>query len=91
MAIEERDGRQRLPAAYGSHAYGPCTYHALSPDGGGWGDPFQRLLAEVARDVRDGLVRVEAARQTYGVVVDSDGVIDLPASETLRKGAAVAG
>ena len=91
MTVTERDGCQHLPAAYGSHAYGPCSYHALSPGGGGWGDPFRRPALEVAHDVRDGLVSIEAARRSYGVVVDSDGGIDRHATDALRNGAAVAG
>jgi N-methylhydantoinase B len=36
--------------------------------GGGYGDPHDRPAAEVARDVRDGLVEPEAARRDYGWV-----------------------
>lgn len=38
--------------------------------GGGFGWPFEREVARVVRDVRDGKVSVEAARQRYGVVLD---------------------
>jgi N-methylhydantoinase B len=37
--------------------------------GGGWGDPFDRDPAAVARDVRDGKVSPAGARDDYGVVL----------------------
>jgi N-methylhydantoinase B len=37
--------------------------------GGGWGDPFERDPAAVARDVRDGKVSAGGARDDYGVVL----------------------
>ena len=39
------------------------------PGGGGYGDPLEREPDLVARDVRDGLVSVERARDRYGVVL----------------------
>jgi N-methylhydantoinase B len=39
------------------------------PGGGGHGDPFEREPAKVTRDVEDGLVSVERARDVYGVVL----------------------
>ncbi len=42
--------------------------------GGGWGDPHKRDPQAVLRDVRDGLVSVEAARREYGVVIHEDRV-----------------
>lgn len=38
--------------------------------GGGWGSPFEREPSEVAADVRNQLVSLEAAEHDYGVVVD---------------------
>jgi N-methylhydantoinase B len=37
---------------------------------GGWGDPFERDPDAVLIDVLEGLVSVEAAKQTYGVVIE---------------------
>jgi N-methylhydantoinase B len=58
--------------------------------GGGWGDPLDRPVAEVARDVRWGKVSVAGARDDYGVVLDrdSDGdvAVDGPATDELRAG-----
>jgi N-methylhydantoinase B len=41
-----------------------------SGGGGGWGDPLERDPAAVAGDVRNGFVTLEAAAETYGVLVD---------------------
>jgi len=54
------------------------------PGGGGMGDPATRLPAQVARDVRDGLVSVVAARDLYKVAVSASGAIDAAATEKLR-------
>ena len=40
--------------------------------GGGWGDPLEREVALVERDVRGGFVSLEAARSEYGVAIDPD-------------------
>jgi N-methylhydantoinase B len=42
--------------------------------GGGYGDPLQRPIDAVERDVRDGLVSARAAADLYGVVVNGDGI-----------------
>jgi N-methylhydantoinase B len=41
--------------------------------GGGWGDPLARNPAAVAKDVRDGKVSVDGARDDYGVVLTGGG------------------
>jgi hypothetical protein len=51
--------------------------------GGGWGDPFERDVAAVLRDVRVGLMTVDQARDLYGVAVSSDSG-ELDAAETAR-------
>jgi N-methylhydantoinase B len=38
--------------------------------GGGWGDPFEREPDAVLTDVLEGLVSIEAAKRTYGVVIE---------------------
>ncbi|MBA2768129.1 MAG: hydantoinase B/oxoprolinase family protein [Sporichthyaceae bacterium] len=55
--------------------------------GGGWGDPLERPVQDVVRDVRWGKVSVDAAREDYGVVMAHDGievVADAAASSSLR-------
>jgi N-methylhydantoinase B len=54
-------------------------------NGGGYGDPFEREAEKVAKDVKDGLVSREAAREVYGVIVDGNaGAPDLAATQRLR-------
>jgi N-methylhydantoinase B/oxoprolinase/acetone carboxylase alpha subunit len=55
------------------------------PGGGGFGNPLERDLETVARDVRYGLVSIDAAKRDYGVVVDEHGVVDEKATAILRK------
>lgn len=55
--------------------------------GGGWGDPLDRPLDEVERDLRWGKVSVDGARADYGVVASGTKdapVVDMAASEALR-------
>jgi N-methylhydantoinase B len=54
--------------------------------GGGWGDPFDRDVDLVCRDVLWGKVSRDGAATDYGVVVvgDDDPQVDLPATEQLR-------
>jgi N-methylhydantoinase B len=58
---------------YGVERHGPASYRALSPGGGGFGDPKLRDPARVLRDVRDGIVSAAAAEREYGVIIAADG------------------
>jgi N-methylhydantoinase B len=40
------------------------------PGAGGYGDPRERSLSAIERDLRDGKVSIEAAQTRYGVTVD---------------------
>jgi N-methylhydantoinase B len=51
--------------------------------GGGWGDPLERELEAVGRDVAAGWVSPEAAKEIYGVVMKS-GEVDIEASHERR-------
>jgi N-methylhydantoinase B len=52
--------------------------------GGGWGDPLDRPVTEVLRDIAWRKVSVQGAREDYGVVVTDDGTADEAATEELR-------
>lgn len=69
-------GRQRVAA--GDHLV------LEMPGGGGYGDPKSRDPERVALDVRDGLVSVDTAAATYGVIVDTDGKLDPEATAKAR-------
>lgn len=61
-----------------------------NPGGGGFGDPFERDVARVVEDVRDGLVSLEGARVDYGVVITDREtlVVDEAATAAARAAAA---
>jgi N-methylhydantoinase B len=52
--------------------------------GGGWGDPYDRPVAEVVEDVANGYVSVKQAELDYGIVVDpvTFDVVDVRRSRT---------
>ncbi|WP_320668669.1 hydantoinase B/oxoprolinase family protein [Patulibacter defluvii] len=83
------DGQERpLPA------YGAVTIHdgdtviSICTGGGGYGPPTEREPERVARDVREGWVTPERAREVYRVAVDTAGVVDAATTATLRGGPA---
>ena len=45
------------------------TIRIRTTGGGGWGDPLVRSPDSVLRDVRWGKVSIDAARDSYGVVI----------------------
>ena len=57
--------------------------HFITWGGGGWGDPLDRDLALVGKEITQGLVTVEGAK-AYGVVAGADGAVDQTATEALR-------
>jgi N-methylhydantoinase B len=52
--------------------------------GAGYGPPAEREPERVAKDVREGLVSVERARDVYRVALDAAGEVDRAATERLR-------
>jgi N-methylhydantoinase B len=55
-----------------------------TPGGGGYGDPLERDPAEIAADVRRGLVGAASAGRDYGIVFGSDGAVDPAATQAAR-------
>ncbi|MBV9608047.1 MAG: hydantoinase B/oxoprolinase family protein, partial [Acidobacteria bacterium] len=57
-----------------------------APSGGGYGNPLERKVELVAKDVRDAIVSRESARLDYGVVFDDTGShVDATATSELRE------
>lgn len=77
---------ETVPAPkYGIRHYSDASVTAASPGGGGWGRPFEREPERVLRDVRDGVVSPEAARDVYGVALTIDQrAVDRAATDRLR-------
>ena len=63
---------------------GGTVYRHVTPGAGGHGAPETREPARVARDVRDGKISVERARDVYRVAVSAEGIIDEPTTVKLR-------
>jgi N-methylhydantoinase B len=73
VRIRHEDGREVV--------LGKCARYRLrrgevarlkTGTGGGWGDPHDRPVDDVVRDVKDGYVSVEQAARVYGVVLDPE-------------------
>ena len=73
MEVHPADAPAFEAPKFGLRELGPARLEVSSPGGGGFGDPLEREPERVLRDVRDGIVSVEAARQDYGVVIAPGG------------------
>lgn len=57
-----------------------------TPGGGGYGNPLERDVERVARDVRRAYISRETARTVYGVVFQADSCdVDIDATKALRR------
>ncbi|MCU1429950.1 MAG: hypothetical protein JWL83_3950 [Actinomycetia bacterium] len=61
------------------------VFEVLPNPGAGWGDPLQRRAELVALDLRDGRVDEGEAASLYGVVLDTSGEVDEPATASRRE------
>lgn len=87
MRVTAANGESFTPPPYGIRRVGPVRLTAISPGGGGWGDPLERRTELVLRDVRDGVVSREAAAEIYGVTLIADGrEVDAAATARARNG-----
>lgn len=87
VIITLADGTRIQAPKYGVERHGRGSYRALSPGGGGYGDPRTRDPARVLRDVRDGLVSVDRAEKDYAVAIAADGrSVDESRTAALRRG-----
>ena len=86
LAMTLPDASVVSPDAYALLQLPPLRLSIASPGGGGFGNPLDREVAAVMRDVVDELVSVAAAAGEYGVVVAADGMhADLEATAQLRR------
>ncbi|MBJ3776798.1 hydantoinase B/oxoprolinase family protein [Acuticoccus mangrovi] len=60
------------------------TLTIVTPGGGGFGDPFERDVEAVRRDVVRGLVSRASAEADYGVSLTEDSAVDAAATARLR-------
>ncbi len=67
------DGTEHIPTTKDlvPNVAAGTVYFQQAGGGGGWGDPHKRPAEKVLRDVRNGLVSEQKARDDYGVAVDT--------------------
>lgn len=76
---------ERIPSKIDNLKVGPGDRVVFKTAGsGGWGDPLDRAVAEVARDVRQDLVSADVAERHYGVVFSAPGTVDDTRTTVLR-------
>ena len=77
--------RELLPAKFNRRFRAGEEFRHQVAGAGGWGDPLERAPAAVLRDVRNELVSPAAAREEYGVVVNtSEWSVDESATASRR-------
>ena len=69
-----RNGERRLTKIDQLHVDTGDTVTFLMPGAGGYGDPFEREIEAVLRDVEQGFVSRRAARDDYGVAITAKGL-----------------
>jgi len=93
FTIDGKNWRPPMRSKYQNmHLQPGDRFRASSPGGGGYGDPLQRPLAQVERDLNLGNISVATAEKDYGVIIADfkqfDGRktyrLDVPASEVKR-------
>ncbi len=72
----DASSRSISPRTRTSRSHAGDRVEVMTPGGGGYGDPFARDPALVARDVRRGYYTREEAEALWGVVLTRDGAVD---------------
>ena len=86
MTITAPDGKQRVLRTFVTQPILPGEVcDTRNAGGGGWGDPLNRDPRRVLKDVRDGFVSEDRARDVYGVIMNTkDWLIDEAATRKQR-------
>jgi len=85
LSLDEMHGEQE-PITWGVFPLmGKDALYVSWNGGGGFGDPLEREPDSVLRDVKDGIVSLDTARNIYGVVfADDSRAVDIAATASLR-------
>jgi N-methylhydantoinase B len=83
----KKKGETEYRGQDGSHRPVPAGSRVIvrTGGGGGWGDPLERDPEQVRWDVVEELISPEAAREHYGVVLNSAMEVDAAATAALRR------
>jgi N-methylhydantoinase B len=74
VTVHKPDGSQQILRKTKGYALGAGdVVHVEIGGGGGWGDPKQRVLDRVQRDLDRGYVTPEGAQRDYGISISADG------------------
>ena len=60
------------------------TIVSYSAGGGGYGNPHRRDIERVAEDFNEGWISKERAKDAYGVIIDSNGIVNKEMTLALR-------
>ena len=60
------------------------TIVSYSAGGGGYGNPHHRDIERVAEDFNEGWISKERAKDAYGVIIDSNGIVNKEMTVALR-------
>ena len=60
------------------------TIVSYSAGGGGYGNPRRRDIERVAEDFNEGWISKERAKDAYGVIIDSAGIVNKEMTLALR-------
>ena len=60
------------------------SFRLRTGGGGGFGSPIERKVDLVCADIGEGYITEKKAKDTYGVVLDDQGKIDLDETHKLR-------
>jgi N-methylhydantoinase B len=86
LTIERADGeRQEIPLNSFFSVGAGDVIELRQMGGPGLGDPIRRDPQAVVRDVRDGYVSAQKARDVYGVALDEAGGVDEAETARLRE------
>ena len=85
--VYDKDKSLKMTISAGSH-YVDADYSAIcvSGGGGGWGDPLDREIKSIERDLEYEYISKKAAKEQYGIIINSNtGKIDYKLTEENRK------
>tara|TARA_Y100001970_G_scaffold293990_1_gene445434 strand:+ start:4295 stop:6052 length:1758 start_codon:yes stop_codon:yes gene_type:complete len=86
LSFNEKEIKDVIPPDYGLLRVQPNKLKIISPAGGGYGNPYERDLDLVLRDIKDEIITIDFAKENYGVILENDCYqIDIIETNKLRE------